>query len=53
MAAQRRQVVAVQVRIEPEAGRRPGEQLEHRALVAGDARHPQGGGGVADERLGV
>ena len=53
MRAQGGEVVRVQVGPQPEPLRGAREQLEHRALAAGDARHPDRGGGVAGERVGI
>ena len=53
MGAQRRQVVAVQIRLKALLGGKRGQRLEHRPLVAGDAGDPHRGDRVARERLGV
>jgi hypothetical protein len=53
MPAQRREVVGVQIGLEPQGGRGFGEELEHGPLVAGHARHAQRGGRVAGEGAGV
>ena len=51
--AQRGEVVRVQVGLEPARGGQLGERLEHRPLVAGDARDPQDRRRVAGERAGI
>ena len=51
--AQARQVVLVQVRLEPESAREIGERLERRPLLPGDARHAQQRGGVAQQGVRI